>query len=129
MHHPDDRKVRKVEEVNFHWFGPEIYTDTFFAREASAPLRLPCMSLHCHAVSCVVTHAASHRVCVCVACNHMILRMLNREPCDLSEPMYTSARLHLSRGAQTRAPSINWQKLRKSCLTAQTASKAPKERK
>lgn len=57
MHHPDDCKVRKVKEVNFDWFGQEIYTDMFFTREASPPLL--CAG---HAVSCVVTHAAYHCV-------------------------------------------------------------------
>lgn len=36
--------------------------------------------------------------------------------------MYSSAHLHLSRGAQTRALSINWQKLRNACLTPLTTS-------
>lgn len=81
--------------------------------------------MHLSVLPCCFMRCDSRRLPLCcVACNQVILRILNREPCDLSELMYSSARLRLSRGAQTRAPSINWQKLRKSCLTAQTASKA-----
>lgn len=119
MHHPDDCRVRKVEDVNFGRFSREIYTDTFFTREASPPLRLPSLCTG-HAVSCVVSHAASH--CVVLPVTKWSSKYLT-EPCDLSELMYSSARLHLSWGAQTRALSINWQKLRKACLTALTASK------
>lgn len=119
MQHPDDYRVIKVEEVNFGRFGQEFYTDTFFSREASPPLWLPSLCTG-HAVSCVVTHTASH----CVVLN--VTKWSSKystEPSDLSELMYSSACLHLSWGAQTRALSINWQKLRKACLTALTASK------
>lgn len=122
MQHPDDYRVIKVEEVNFGRFGQEFYTDTFFSREASPPLWLPSLCTG-HAVSCVVTHTASH----CVVLN--VTKWSSKystEPSDLSELMYSSACLHLSWGAQTRALSINWQKLRKACLTALTASKATK---
>lgn len=125
MHHPDDCRVIKVEKVNFGQFGREIYTSR--SRRFSPEKHHLLSDCHC-AVQGMLFHAwwlTLPPTVLFFSVTKWSSKYLT-EPCDLSELMYSSARLHLSWGAQTRALSINWQKLRKTCLTAQTTSKATK---